>query len=164
VGSNPDGVIGIFYGRNPSHRTMVLGLIQPLTEMSTRNISWGGGWRRPVRRADSLTTFMYHLSWNLGASTSWNTQGQSRPVMGLFYLFIPNGVLRNVFSPNFIWGFSTFLSRTISALRLSTFYCLHSNKTSTSFPTFTLFAHLVIVMSVHILYHVFAFCSVFRVE
>ena len=30
---------------------------------------------------------MCRLSWNLGASTSWNPQGLSRPVMGLFYLF-----------------------------------------------------------------------------
>jgi len=29
---------------------------------------------------------------------------------------------------------------------------------------FTLFAHLVIVMSVHIISDVFAFCSIFRVE
>jgi hypothetical protein len=34
-----------------------------------------GGWRRPVRRADNLTTFMCRLPWNLGASTSWNPQG-----------------------------------------------------------------------------------------
>ena len=40
VGSIPDGVIGIFHGHNPSCRTMVLGFTQPLTEMSTRNISW----------------------------------------------------------------------------------------------------------------------------
>jgi len=36
-----------------------------------------------VRKADNLTTFMCRLSWNLGASTSWNTQGLSRPLMGL---------------------------------------------------------------------------------
>ena len=41
VGSIPDGVIGIFHGRNPFGRTMTLGLTQSLTEMSTRNISWG---------------------------------------------------------------------------------------------------------------------------
>jgi hypothetical protein len=35
---------------------MALGLIQPLTEVRTRNISWGQ--RRPVRRADNLTSFM----------------------------------------------------------------------------------------------------------
>jgi len=33
--------IGIFHWPNPSGRTMALGLIQPLTEMSTRNITWG---------------------------------------------------------------------------------------------------------------------------
>jgi hypothetical protein len=36
--------------------------------------------------ADNLTTFMYRLSSNLGASTSWNPLGLSRPVMGLLYL------------------------------------------------------------------------------
>ena len=41
AGSIPDGVIGIFNWNNPSGRTMALVLTQPLTEMSTRNISWG---------------------------------------------------------------------------------------------------------------------------
>ena len=36
-------------------------------------------------RADNLTTFMCRLSRNVGASTSWNTQVLSRPVMGLLY-------------------------------------------------------------------------------
>jgi hypothetical protein len=36
--------------------------------------------------ADNLTTFMCRLSWNLGALTSWNPNGLSRPVMGLLYL------------------------------------------------------------------------------
>jgi hypothetical protein len=40
AGSIPDGVIGIFDWHNPSGRTMALGLTQPLTEMSSRNISW----------------------------------------------------------------------------------------------------------------------------
>jgi hypothetical protein len=41
---------------NPSSRTMALGSIQPLTEMSTRNPSGGGGGKgRPVRKADNLT-------------------------------------------------------------------------------------------------------------
>ena len=34
-------LIGIFLWHNPSGRTVALGLTQPLTEMSTRNISWG---------------------------------------------------------------------------------------------------------------------------
>jgi len=41
AGSIPDGVIGIFHWHNPSDRTMALGSTQPLTEMSTRCISWG---------------------------------------------------------------------------------------------------------------------------
>ena len=41
-----------------------------------------------VRRADNLTTFMCRLSWNLGASTSWNPQSLSRPVIVLLYLYI----------------------------------------------------------------------------
>jgi hypothetical protein len=80
AGSILDGIIGIFHWHYPSGRTMALGLTQGLTEMSTRNISWG-------RRADNLTTFMCRLSWNLGTSTSWNPQGLSRPVMGLLYLY-----------------------------------------------------------------------------
>ena len=41
--------------RNPSGRNMSLGLTQPLTEMSTRNISWG------VKTADVWVRQPYHL-------------------------------------------------------------------------------------------------------
>ena len=41
AGSIPDGVTGIFHWHNPSGRTMALGSTQPLTEISTRNVSWG---------------------------------------------------------------------------------------------------------------------------
>jgi len=41
TGSIPDGVNRIFYWHNTSGRTMALGLTQPLTEMTTRNISGG---------------------------------------------------------------------------------------------------------------------------
>jgi hypothetical protein len=41
AGSIPDGVIQIFHWHNLFGRTMALGLTQLLTEMSTRNISWG---------------------------------------------------------------------------------------------------------------------------
>jgi hypothetical protein len=40
-----------------------------------------------MRKADNLTTFTSRLSWNLGASTSWNPRGLSSPVMGLLYIF-----------------------------------------------------------------------------
>ena len=41
---------------DPSDRTMVLGSTQPLTEISTRRISWGQ--MRPVRKADHLTIYL----------------------------------------------------------------------------------------------------------
>jgi hypothetical protein len=40
AGSIPDGVIGIFHRHNPSDRTVALESTQPLTETSTRSISW----------------------------------------------------------------------------------------------------------------------------
>jgi hypothetical protein len=71
---------------NPSGLTMALGFTQPLTEMSTRNISWGK-WRL-VHKVNNLTTFMGRMAWNLEASNSWNPQSLSRPVMGLLYLYL----------------------------------------------------------------------------
>jgi len=41
VGFIPDGISGIFYWHNFSCHTVALGSIQPLTEMRTRNTSWG---------------------------------------------------------------------------------------------------------------------------
>ena len=41
AGSIPGSVTEIFHWHNPSGRTMALRYTQPLTEMSTRNISWG---------------------------------------------------------------------------------------------------------------------------
>jgi hypothetical protein len=46
--------------------------------------------------ADNLTTFKRRLSRNLGASTSWNPVGLSRPVVGLLYLYL-----------TFLWGVET---------------------------------------------------------
>jgi hypothetical protein len=48
-----DNVIEIFHGHDPSGHTMAPGLTLPLTDMSTRNISWVV----KVAGAD-LTTFM----------------------------------------------------------------------------------------------------------
>jgi hypothetical protein len=39
--STPDGVTGFFHWHNHSGHTMALGSTQPLTEMSTRSISYG---------------------------------------------------------------------------------------------------------------------------
>ena len=78
AGSISDVVIGVFHWHNLSGRIMGLGSTQPLTDKSTR---------RPVRRGDNPTTFMYRLSWNLGAAASWKPQGLSRPIQRLLYLF-----------------------------------------------------------------------------
>jgi len=43
AGSIPDVMTGHFHWHNPSGRTKALGSTQPLTEMSTGNISWGWG-------------------------------------------------------------------------------------------------------------------------
>jgi hypothetical protein len=40
AGSIPDSAIGIFHLHNRFGRTMALRSIQPLREMSTRNLSW----------------------------------------------------------------------------------------------------------------------------
>ena len=53
--------------------------------MCTRNTP--GGWRRPVCKADNLTTFMCWFSLNLETSTSWNSQVLSRPLQRLLYLY-----------------------------------------------------------------------------
>ena len=77
----PDGVISIFHRNNPPGRTVALVTSQPLTEISTRDISWGEKW--PMRRADNLTTYMCWPSLNLEASTFWKPQALSRSVMWL---------------------------------------------------------------------------------
>jgi hypothetical protein len=84
AGPIPEGANRIFHWHNPSGCTMALELNQLLTEMSTRNISWGKGGRcvvlttLPPSCADCLEI--------LGASTFWNPHGLFRPVMGQFLL------------------------------------------------------------------------------
>jgi len=60
--------------------------VQPLTEMSTRNIFW------MLQKSGAEGWQPYHhpvpLSWNLGTLTSWNPLGHSRPVTGLLYLYL----------------------------------------------------------------------------
>jgi hypothetical protein len=69
----PDEVDFFFNLPNPSSRTMALGLTQPLTKMSTRNLPGVKSGRRV-----GLTTLppsMSRLSENVGASTSRNPKG-----------------------------------------------------------------------------------------
>jgi hypothetical protein len=70
----------------PSDRTMVLGSTQVLTEISNRNISWGGKcdlWVGP-------TTFLCGFSWNAGASTFWIPQSLCRNLVYLLHFRIPS--------------------------------------------------------------------------
>jgi hypothetical protein len=67
---------------------MALGSIQPLTEMSTRNISWGkcGRCVGPTTLPPSCADFL----------KIWDSQGLSRPVMGLlFKLYYYTGLFHN---------------------------------------------------------------------
>ena len=87
AGLIPDGFIGIFHWHNPSSRTMLLGLTHPLTEMCTRNVSWEDKGGRCVGL--TILPLSCWAIWNLGALTSWNPQGLSRPVIRLLY-FVMN--------------------------------------------------------------------------
>jgi hypothetical protein len=64
--------------------TMAPGSTEPLGEIGISSTSW-----RPVLGADNLASFMCQLSGNLGASTSWNPHGLSRPIPGLLCLKVP---------------------------------------------------------------------------
>ena len=77
AGSIPDGVIGIFHWHNPSGRTMALGSTQPLTEMSTRNISWG------VKAAGAYGWQPYHLHVLTGSLTLLETSGPAEACNGI---------------------------------------------------------------------------------
>ena len=67
---------------------MALGLTQPPTAMSTRNISPGVKW--PVRRADNLTPFMCRLSFQAG---SLNLLEPSGPLLACNGIALPDYVL-----------------------------------------------------------------------
>jgi len=91
AGSIPDGVIGIFHWRNPAGRTMALGLTQPLTEMSTRNISWR------VKAAGAYDWQPYHLHVPMFLkSGSLNLLESSGPVQAYSGIALPFTFMLNV--------------------------------------------------------------------
>jgi hypothetical protein len=67
--SIPDCIIGIFHWHNSSGRTMVMWLTQPLSEMSTRNISWEvkvagvWGWPQSFGTLRACPGFVYGLTY-----------------------------------------------------------------------------------------------------
>jgi hypothetical protein len=78
VGSIPDGVIRIFHSLNHCSHTVALGSAQPLTEMSTRGISWAV--KVPGGRLTTLPPSCVDCLEILGASLSCSPKGLSRPV------------------------------------------------------------------------------------
>jgi hypothetical protein len=64
---------------------MALGSTQPLTEMSTTVISWG--YRRPLRKADNLTTFICRQSWNSGSFNPLEPSGRDQACMKDWFTF-----------------------------------------------------------------------------
>jgi hypothetical protein len=88
AGSISGGVIGTFHWPNPSGHTMALGSTHPVTEMSTRGMSWEskGGRCMWLTTLPPLCTDCLEI---LGASTSWSSKGPSRSVMGLLSFYPP---------------------------------------------------------------------------
>jgi hypothetical protein len=93
AGSILDGVIGIFHWHNPSGRTMALGSTQPLTEMSTRNISLG------VKGAGEYGWQPYHLHMPIVLkSGSLNLLEPSGPVQAWTGIALPFTVTNALFN------------------------------------------------------------------
>jgi hypothetical protein len=78
--------IGIFHWRNSSGRTMAMGLTQPLRDMSTGNISRGGGGKGG--RCIGLTTLPHSCT---DCLEIWEPRGTlracNRLAQGLLYLY-----------------------------------------------------------------------------
>ena len=81
---------------------MALGSTQPLTEMSTRRISWG-----PLRNSDDLPPSCPDVT----KSGNFNFLEPSKPVTGLIYLYLLLGFKKMIFSTsiNNIWVRGKFL-------------------------------------------------------
>jgi hypothetical protein len=89
VGSIPDDVIRFFFFNlhDPSSLTIDLGLTQPLTEMSTKNLPRDKSW--PARKAGNLDVSHPH--------------GSPGPAIGTFFFFGMIFVFSPRYSTNTSW-------------------------------------------------------------
>ena len=104
---------------------------------------------------------MCRLSWNLGASNSWNLLGLSTPVMGLLYL-LPF----TFYVPQFTNGYSKHQFLISDILQSSAFYCTNQlyilTKNYIIFSTVELFRHILINMLVNTCNRIFFFVATAR--
>jgi hypothetical protein len=92
--SIPDEVIGFFNSPNPSSCTMVLGLTQSVTKMSTRNLPEGKGW--PAHKVDNLTATCEPLPRKCGSLNVSQPYGPPWPITGIalpFLTLFPKSIL-----------------------------------------------------------------------
>jgi hypothetical protein len=87
---------------NPSSRTMALGLTWPLTEMSTRNFSWGGGEKWLAHKVDNLTTtceLIIQVMWEpRHPTTLWSFTSCYRDSLTFFNIFDVTDVMATAIS------------------------------------------------------------------
>ena len=136
AGSIPDGVNGFFHSRNPSGRTMAPGSTQPLTEMSTRNISWGKGGRcvglttLPPSCADCLEIWEPQPPGTLRAFQACNGIALPLPLPYMYYFIITQNVreiLLNTFVPYYVLLITgRMLIFKILKIRISRYRCSYS--------------------------------------
>jgi len=84
-----------------------------------------------------LTTFMCRLSWNLGASVSWNLQGLSRSVMGLLYLYLYLSSCK--WNISLRYKFQNIILKTRICAGIGTVWWQHTKLFSVTFSFFFLF-------------------------
>ena len=125
TGSIPDGVIGIFHWNNPSGHTMAMRLTQSLTEMCTRNISWGGkvvsaqGWQ--PYHPDLLTVSKSGSLYLLKPSGPFQTCmgiALPYPLPPPPFSFLLKLKFRNMYPT--VWHYSTTLVLVIESLKIFT--------------------------------------------
>jgi hypothetical protein len=101
VASIPDEVIRFFNLPNISNRTVTLGSTQPLTEMTTREVSGGKG--RPAHKADNLTAICEPIvkkMWEPRRLTAlWATTACYRDSFTFIIIIIIIIIMYFIFSP-----------------------------------------------------------------